>query len=67
MTARKPAKPPHHVSSDKTMRKWPVDIDPTADLITPYPCQRCKFLFRSRKALRTHACKPGVKPPRVHS
>lgn len=55
-----------HISSDKTMAKWPAIIDPTADLITPYPCQTCKHEFRSCKALATHQCKPGgPKPPRV--
>lgn len=49
------------------MRKWPVDIDPTADLITPYPCQTCQNLFRSCKALARHKCEPGGgKPARVH-
>lgn len=56
-----------HISSDKTMAKWPAFIDPTADLITPYPCQTCHHEFRSCKALATHKCKPGgEKPPRVH-
>lgn len=55
-----------HISSDKTMAKWPAFIDPTADLITPYPCQTCKHEFRSCKALATHKCNPGgAKPPRV--
>lgn len=62
-------KPVPHVSSDKTMAKWPQFIDPTQDKITPYPCCTCKHEFHSCKALATHKCEPGnpVKPPRVHS
>lgn len=48
------------VSSDKTMAKWPVNLDPNYDLITPYPCMTCKRPFSSRKGLRTHECKPSV-------
>ena len=58
-----------HVSSDKTMAKWPVLIDPTVDSITPYPCQTCKHEFRSCHSLATHKCEPGnpVKPGRVRA
>lgn len=62
-------KKPVHISSDKTMAKWPHTIDPRIDKITPYPCCTCKHEFYSCKALAQHKCTPGstVKPPRVHS
>jgi len=48
-----------HVSSDKTMSKWPVNINPLEDRITPYPCQTCHKPFHSCKALATHKCEGG--------
>lgn len=47
-----------HVSSDKTMQKWPINIDQSVDAITPYPCQTCKQPFKSCHRLATHKCNP---------
>lgn len=45
-----------HVSSDRTMSKWPIDINAERDSMSPYPCQTCKVPFRSCKKLATHKC-----------
>lgn len=42
---------------DKTMQKWPVNLEASFDRITPYPCQCCHKLFTSCKGLREHKCR----------